>query len=236
MRIGLVSYECRNSDAAFNLSQIERALKETEGKTDLLCFGEAFLQGFDCLSWEYGADRDTALESSSGEIARLAGLTVRYGTALAVGYIERDGDSLYSSFIVLSEGKTVRNYRRISKGWKEFSRTDDHYREGSDTASFRIFGRDVKTALCGDLWDHPERFVSEDLLLWPVYVDFSTEEWNGGMLDEYAEQAAKASRVTLMVNPLSSETGNHGGSFLFRDGRTVQRIPFDEEGILIAEV
>ena len=53
MRIGLVSYRCKNRDVAFNMGQIERAMRHSEGKADLLCFGEAFLQGFDALCWDY---------------------------------------------------------------------------------------------------------------------------------------------------------------------------------------
>ena len=52
MRIGLTSYRCKNRDIGFNLSQIERAMKKVQDQADLLCFGEAFLQGFDSLSWE----------------------------------------------------------------------------------------------------------------------------------------------------------------------------------------
>ena len=44
MRIGLASYRSENRNTAFNVSQIERALKEAQGKVDLLCFGEAFLR------------------------------------------------------------------------------------------------------------------------------------------------------------------------------------------------
>ena len=49
MRIGLASYEVKNKDVAFNLSQMERAMEKAQGKVELLCFGEAFLQGFDAL-------------------------------------------------------------------------------------------------------------------------------------------------------------------------------------------
>ena len=61
MRIGLVSYRCENRNMDFNIGQIERALKEAQGKVDLLCFGEAFLQGFDSLDWKYETDKKTAV-------------------------------------------------------------------------------------------------------------------------------------------------------------------------------
>lgn len=50
MKIGLVSFECKNKDIDFNLSQIHKAMSEMQGKVDVLCFGETFLQGFVSLS------------------------------------------------------------------------------------------------------------------------------------------------------------------------------------------
>ena len=235
MRIGLVSYRCKNRDVPFNLGQIERAMKEAEGKAELLCFGEAFLQGFDALCWEFDRDKEIALELSSEPMDRLRSWTVQYGVSLAVGYIEKDGEKLYSSCVVLSQGKTVHNYRRISKGWKEFSRTDGHYREGTEVTPFTLNGKEMTVALCGHLWEFPERFRTDHLLLWSVYVNYSVEEWNNGVLEEYAAQAALAAKDVLMVNPIDEEPVNHGGAFRFQNGRTEERLPFDREGILIVD-
>ena len=233
MRIGLVSYRCENRNIPFNLSQIEKALRETEGKVDLLCFGEAFLQGFDSLCWDYETDKDMAVSTDSETIRRLCSLTLQYGTGLLVGYIERDRDRLYSSCIVLADGEIAHNYRRISKGWKEFSITDRHYCEGGDPHEFCLFGETLMLALCGDLWDYPEKFRTDHLLIWPVYVNYSTADWEGGILEEYASQAALAASDTLMINPIDHNPENHGGSFHFRLGKLADRIPFDEEQILI---
>ena len=235
MRIGLVSYRCKNRDVPFNLGQIERAMKEAEGKAKLLCFGEAFLQGFDALCWEFDRDKEIALELSSEPMDRLRSWTVQYGVSLAVGYIEKDGEKLYSSYVVLSQGKTLHNYRRISKGWKEFSRTDGHYREGTEVTPFTLNGKEMTVALCGHLWEFPERFRTDHLLLWSVYVNYSVEEWNNGVLEEYAAQAALAAKDVLMVNPIDEEPVNHGGAFRFQNGRTEERLPFDREGILIVD-
>ena len=235
MKTGLASYRCQNRDIAFNVSQIERAFRETEGQLDLLCFGEAFLQGFDSLTWDYETDRNMAVEQTSDTIRRLAALTCRYGTALLTGYIEKEGDRLYSSCIVLSEGRVLHNYRRISKGWKEFTLTDDHYCEGTETGRFLLLGQDVTIALCGDLWDFPERFRTDHLLIWPVYVNYTPAEWAEGVLDEYAVQAALAAPDVLMVNAIDHDPESHGGAFRFQNGKTTDRIPFDREQVLIVE-
>ena len=236
MRIGLVSYRCKNRDISFNLRQIEKAMRHAEGKADLICFGEAFLQGFDSLSWDYDTDKSMAVELSSETIGQLCDWTVRYGISLITGYIEKAQEKLYSSCVVIADGRIVHNYRRISKGWKEYSITDGHYCEGTETEPFRLNGKEICLALCGDLWDFPGRFRTGGLLIWPVYVNITPEEWNSGVLGEYAAQAALAAEDVLMVNPIDSEPANHGGSFRFRDGQVVARLPFDKEDILIVNI
>lgn len=235
MHIGLVSYRCKNKDIAFNLSQIERAMQEAREKADLLCFGEAYLQGFDSLCWNYETDREMALEITSEPIRQLARWTQQYHTALLTGYIERAQERLYSSCIVLVEGKIIHNYRRISKGWKEISKTDAHYAEGSETGAFCFLNQTITLALCGDLWDFPERFKTDDVLIWPVYVNFSVAEWEGRELADYAKQASLAANRVLMVNPIDRDPENHGGAFFFKNGMIAGRIPFDQEKILLVE-
>ena len=233
MRIGLASYRCENKNTEFNINQIERAMREAQGKVELLCFGEAFLQGFDSLCWDFEIDKNIAVSKESETMERLRKMTVQYGMAILLGYIERDGERLYSSCAVIADGTIVHNYRRISRGWKEFTRTDEHYCEGTVTGEFRLQGQDFMVALCGDLWDFPERFRTGHTLLWPVYVNYSKEEWEGGATEEYAAQAVLAAGETLMVNPLDNDPVNHGGAFCFRNGAVAQKLPFDTEGVLV---
>ena len=108
------------------MGQIELAMKRSAGRADLLCFGEVFLQGFDSLCWNYETDQSVAVGLSSAEMAQLKRWTVQYGISLMTGYIEKDRGKLYSSCAVISAGNIIYNYRRISKGWKEFSVTDEH--------------------------------------------------------------------------------------------------------------
>lgn len=232
MRIGLASYEFKNNDISFNISQMERALKCAQGKVDLLCFGETFLQGFDALSWNYEADKDIAISTDSEVMRRFCGMTTAYQVDLLFGYIERSGDCLYSSCAVIENGELAHNYRRISKGWKEYSVTDGHYREGTDTAGFLYHGKPVKIALCGDLWEYPERFKTDGLLIWPVYVNFELDEWPRREM-EYAAQAHIAARRTVMVNSISRDPASHGGAFYFVDGKMEKKLSYDTEGILM---
>jgi len=234
MRIALASYEFKNKDVAFNLRQMERALKAVRGKAELLCFGEAFLQGFDALCWDHKIDLEIALEQNSEPIRSACALSEQYGVDLGFGYIERAGEDLYSSYALIENGRPAHNYRRVSRGWKEYWRTDAHYREGDTVEGFLYRGETVQLALCGDMWDYPERFRTNGLLLWPVYVNFSAEEWKANEAD-YAAQAALAADRVLLVDSLCRETepDGVGGAFYFRGGRTVEKLPFGDEGILL---
>jgi len=236
MRVALASCFFRNGEIAFNLAQAERFAREAAASgAALVVFGETFLQGFDSLSWDWETDRAVALSQDDPPLRALARLSAETGTDICVGYVERDGESLYSSAALYSGGRLLRNYRRVSPGWREVSRTDGHYREGDDTGASLWRGRLVKLALCGDMWTCPERFAGCEVLLWPVYVSFTEEEW---ACEEtlYALRAASAAPDALLVNPLSRDSVSLGGACHFRAGRVHESLPRGREGLLIVEI
>lgn len=235
MIIGLAAYRFVNGDAAFNKAQIEKALKAAQGKADLVCFGETFLQGFDALNWDYHHDKDVALAQDSPVLRELCGLTRRYGVDLLLGYVEREGERLYSSCLLVADGAICHNYRRISQGWKCYWRTDQHYCEGDASRDFQYKGQTFRIALCGDLWDYPERFRTEGTLLWPVYVNFSLEEWETEA-PQYAQQAALAAKKVLLVNSITEDPEAVGGAFCYENGEITAQLPFRTEEILYVEV
>ncbi len=234
MRIALAAYEFKNGDIGFNLSQIERGLKDAQGKADILCFGECFLQGFDALNWDFENDRHIAITRDGETMRFLERLTASYGVDLILGYFELCGESIYSSCAFIQGGRLVHNYRRISTGWKE-PIADGHYREGESVCEFEYEGKRFMLTLCGDMWDMPERFKTTGALIWPVYVNFSLEQWHE-YEQEYAEQAALAAKRALLVNPLSHDPDAVGGAFCFEEGRIAQRLDYGEEGLLIVDI
>ncbi len=163
-------------------------------------------------------------------------MTVKYGIDVLFGYIEKENDLLYSSCALISGGKLHYNYRRISIGWKEYTITDEHYKEGDTVEVFYYKGKKCVIGLCGDLWESPERFnLGEDLLFWPVYVDYTVEEWENGIKAEYAEQADKCCPNTLFVNSIC-ECGALGGVIYFRNGRVEKELPIGNSGLLFIDV
>ena len=108
MKIGLATYKFINKDIEFNISQIEKALQSSK-KLDMLCFGEAFLQGFDAFNWSFDNDKNIAISKDANIMKRLEKLSRDYNTDLAFGYLEIDGEDLYSSYAIIIEGKLTYN-------------------------------------------------------------------------------------------------------------------------------
>lgn len=235
MKIGLVSYECKNKDIEYNLSQIKKAMIENNGTSDILCFGETFLQGFVSLCWDFEIDRKIAISQQSQTIKTLCQWTIDYNVGLITGYIEIENEKIYSSCIVIYNGKIIHNYRRISKGWKEFYKTDFHFQEGTAVEEFSICNKKFLITLCGDLWDYPEKFKTDNILIWPIYVNFSLEKWNKIKFD-YAAQSYKASERVLVVNPIDKNPESIGGAFYFEKGKIIKSSDFGKEQILVIEV
>ncbi|MGE4571574.1 MAG: carbon-nitrogen hydrolase family protein [Candidatus Izemoplasmatales bacterium] len=241
MKIGLIPARCINNDISFNLSQIIRFLEmASKENVDYIFFGESFLQGFDSLSWSYDIDKDIAVKRNSIIIRKIKHLSKKYGVGLGFGYFELAQASIYSSYLVVSpEGKELINYRRVSKGWKEYRKIDKRYKEGNSVKHFRIDSFDFTLALCGDLWDEEtvslfaKNQVFQTNIIWPVHVDFSLQAWSNE-IKHYHKQALKFSRQVLLINNIL-EPHTHGGAFIFTES-DYRSIAFDKEEILVTSM
>ena len=227
MKIALASAPVRNGDIEFNLRSMLDSMRACAGNAELILFGESVLQGFDALCWNYDVDRRVAVSLTDEPIRRMREAAKALGIAVSFGFIERDGDALYSSQLFIgADGKIVNCFRRVSVGWKEYTKTDAHYREGTAFKAFRYAGKTFATALCGDLWTdgRPEEMnaLNTDVVLWPVWCDYTADEWNTSTRHEYAAQAALCGRNVLFVNPCcadpDAESRAAGAAACFRSG------------------
>lgn len=237
MRIALAAAAYQDGNVAHNLDKMLRFMGMAKAAgTDLVCFGEAFLQGFDALCWDYQIDKDRALPVDAEPVKALCEATKTYQIDLLFGFLEKSGEEIYSSCALVSAGRIVHLYRRISKGWKEYTRTDCHYKEGTEVPAFTYNGKRALIAICGDLWDYPERFrLGQDILLWPVLIGYTPEEWYGQTELEYAQQAQKVCDRVLMINSISG-TDAFGGCWDFEGGQIRASIPMGQEGLLFVDI
>lgn len=155
MKIALASKHFINGDIKQNLSTIEASLKEVfSHRVDFLCFGEAFLQGFDSLSFNYENDQFMALTLDSQEINQLKQLAKTYQIGLGIGYLQLEKNKIYCSYLILDKnGDIIQNFKRVSTGWKYPDTDPIHYQEGTEFQTFTYLDKTFTIGLCGDFWD-----------------------------------------------------------------------------------
>ncbi len=245
MKIALASCPVVNRNMSHNIAVILQTMKDYAGKADLILFGESVLQGFDCLSWDYETDRSMAVTQNNPAIARIREGAREYSIAVSFGYIEKTEETLFSSQIVIdAKGEIIHNFHRVSVGWKEYTKTDDHYREGAGFEAFSYGGKKLAIGLCGDLWTggRPEEMkrLHADAVLWPVWCDYEADQWNTAIKYEYAEQAALCGNCVLLVNPFcadpDAEDQATGGAVYFKNGSVQKELSAGKPGILIVEI
>ncbi len=244
MKIALASAPVKNRDIAFNLQSMVDAVEKSR-KADLILFGESVLQGFDSLCWDYEADKSMAVSLTDAPIRRMQEAARANAIAVSFGFIERAGDALYSSQIFIgADGEIVNVFRRVSIGWKEFTKTDGHYREGQHFTKFDYGGKSFAIGLCGDLWTEGRseemKALDPDFVLWPVWCDYDPQEWNEKIKLEYAEQAALCGKHVFLVNPYCADPDADGcaagGGIYFREGQIAAERPAGTAGILVADI
>ncbi|MCK9537309.1 MAG: carbon-nitrogen hydrolase family protein [Bacilli bacterium] len=237
MKLALASKKFINNNIKHNLQTIFASMESAKKKNvDFVCFGEAFLQGFDALKWRYEIDKDRGLSLSSQYILEILIKSKELSIGLMFGYIEREEENLYSSYLVIDSGEIIHNYRRISKGWKNHFITDFHYKEGTDVIPFNLKGKKVLIAICGDLWDYPERFkLGQDLLIWPVYLNYDIDEWINREKKDYCLHANKICKNVVLINSFSDNPVALGGCYYFKNGSIAQLLEMGIEDLLIIE-
>lgn len=236
MKIGLVAALIKNNDIESQIKIIEKYLKQNK-TCQMLCFGESFLNGFEGLTWNYEIDKDRALALKSPLIERIKVLAKEYICALSFGFVESYEDELYCSNIVIDKrGNIVDIFRRVSEGWK-IPNTTCEYKEGEGFHSFELEGISFSTAICGDLWydENVEAMnkVTKDLILWPMYIDFSKKRWETSEEEQYIEKSSSFGVPALMYNSYKEDPkGAQGGCYVFKDGKLVDSLEMGSQGIL----
>lgn len=246
MKIALAALGFKNGDIDYNLKVVLDTLEKLEDEADLVIFGETFLQGFDGLAWEYEKDLNNVLPLDDPRIRKIQKKVRETRVAISLGLFELYEGKYYDSQIAIDKnGEIIHVYRRISASWKEEFVKDPRYAEGDGFSAFRFMEKTFLVALCGDLWyeDILEKAkkVESDYLIWPVYLDFSSERWNKEEKLPYRDQAALLSRPAFLINCYCLDKEDicyysKGGTCYFDNGEIIKEIPSGMEGILMLDL
>jgi len=230
MIIGLANYEFINHDLKHNYYKIIEGLKTEE--VDYLFFGEAYLHGFDGLSWNVEKDLNFAITQSDPLFVDIKRMCKLLSKGIGFGYYEKENEYIYCSYIVIDKhGEVVCNYRRQSSGWK-YPNSAVNYVNGTQGAHFSLEGKTFDLLLCGDGWDDNilESYKGKsDYLLWPLYVNFDIFS----ELNDYKKRVRTFYDDIFIIGSLSKKPKSSDGSFYLSKDKTLSTIESVEETIII---
>ncbi len=221
MKAALVS-NMVTADVAANLASMQRWIREAAAVgADLVLFPEAAATGLindDC------PERDLALgQAAPGpHTEALGALAADHAVYVAFGLLERAGNCLYDSAVLLGpSGDVLLHYRRIQPQWHGRHADPGVYRQGDHLPVCRTPLGSFGFLICGDLFDDEIvarfRALKVDWLLFPFARCFpsgvdAASEWEAGERQAYAERAAMTGSTALMVNYVA-DAALAGGAF-----------------------
>ncbi|WP_077194654.1 carbon-nitrogen hydrolase family protein [Streptomyces lydicus] len=168
MHTALLQSSGRPGDVAHNLRVLDDAARAAAANgAGLLAAPEMFLTGY-----AIGDDVPRLAEPADGESAdAIAEIATRHGLAVAYGYPERDGETVYNSVQLISaDGTRLANYRKTHL-FGCFER--DHFTPGDQpVVQAELAGLRVGLMICYDV-EFPENvrahaLAGTDLLLVPT--------------------------------------------------------------------
>jgi predicted amidohydrolase len=240
MIVGLSMSKFINNNIASNISTCISLIKKAkENSVDLILFGEAFLQGFEALEWVAEKDLLLGIERQSNKLNMLRKYCRKMDIALGIGYIEREGSTLFSSYLVINKkGNDLINYRRISKGWRLEKSDNNVYMEGTTFYVFDFMDHKITAGLCGDFWiDEVIYKLPKDIdtVLWPAFVRYDKNEWTVEEFKNYIEQSKKICKNIFFVNSIceGKESFAYCNSFAIINGKLKASMEQGKEDLLI---
>ncbi|NLX83850.1 MAG: carbon-nitrogen hydrolase family protein [Clostridiales bacterium] len=244
MKIALVAANSRVNQVEENLNTLFDAAREAKKQgAGLALLGEAFLQGFEAMTFDYKTDIHKCLGQGSQAIARILAFAKAEGIALGLGYYENDHGAIYASYLLVGdEGQVLANYRRVSPGWKEPGAHAD-YRCGTHFLSVNVQGKELALMLCGDFWEDGllsqilEMDDRADAFLWPVHCDYDIAFWEASEEAEYRRRSELLAAPVLMINNYTAVPGcAKGGLYHWHLGGTLAKADMGREAMLIVEI
>jgi len=156
MEIGYVQTSPNFGEKTQNFEQVEDLLRNT--KADLIVLPELFATGYAFISKE---EAESMAENTEGETAKfLMGLAEKTGAVVVGGFIEKDGNQIFNSSMIVSESEVLGTYRKLHLYYKEklwFSLGN------KPLETYDVKNTKVGIMICFD-WFFPETFRSLALL------------------------------------------------------------------------
>jgi len=115
MKIGYVQTSPNFGEKTKNFAQVENLLHKT--KADLIVLPELFATGYTFISKE---EAKSVAEDTEGVTAKfLMGLAEKTGAVVVGGFVEKDGNQIFNSSMIVSNSEVLGTYRKLHLYYKE---------------------------------------------------------------------------------------------------------------------
>ena len=115
MKIGYVQTSPIFGEITQNFEQVKNLLSNT--KVDLIVLPELFATGYTFISKE---EAESMAEKTEGETAKfLMRLAEKTGAVVIGGFIEKDGNQIFNSSLIVSDSEVLGTYRKLHLYYKE---------------------------------------------------------------------------------------------------------------------
>jgi len=153
IRVAVAQFEARDREKEFNLQRIHALTRQgAEQGTEVVSFHECCVSGYTYLQTLRRDELAAIAEPVPGgpSTRALEGIAKEFGTVVAAGLVEIEGNRLYNTYVVVSPGGFVAKHRKlhpfVSKHLSPGDRYRGHvcyyaFRECSSARSSRCLGR-----------------------------------------------------------------------------------------------
>ncbi len=115
MKVGYVQTSPVFGEITQNFEQVEKLLGST--KAELIVLPELFATGYTFISKE---EAESKAENTEGETAKfLMGLAEKTGAVVVGGFIEKDGNQIFNSSMIVSDAEVLGTFRKLHLYYKE---------------------------------------------------------------------------------------------------------------------
>jgi len=244
-KIALAAIKSIDFDITNNLLEIEKLIKKAnDGDAEFLLLGEAVLNGFSGLEWDYEKDIEVnAIAQDSAIMQVLSESCKKKKIGIGIGYYEKSDGFICDSYIIINEnGEIVINSRRMSEGWKDPDFKDIRYKEGEALPLFKIGSSKCTICICGDLWTeiiaHRASQHESDIIIWPLYIDYSKEEWESTAKQEYLDLVKNIGKRTILINSIGvmPDSANGGVMDILPNGKISSEVDMFSTELLFIEL
>jgi NAD+ synthase (glutamine-hydrolysing) len=234
VKVALAQIDLAVGDVAGNTAKIiaYAARARDEERADLVVFPELSICGYPPEDLLFHAGLRHNVEQALAEIRDSV-----FGIAILIGFPEYDGDDIYNSCAVFSDGHSISHYRKqLLPNYSVFDE-ERYFRAGKDAAVFKLNGIRIGMTICEDVW-RPEPIARSRSAGAECVIAINGSPFELETQDRREQtvrtRISEAAVPVVYVNMVGGqdELVFDGGSFVMNaEGETCFRAPPFEEGL-----